>query len=223
MKAYAAIQAIVNIATIALTASTYALWIATGVAVIVAIIAALVALQMKFDIFGKTVNAVKTVFTQLWDVARFVFGAIKTGFSELKDLGASIFDGISGAFKGVINAVISNLERGLNAAIKGLNIILDGIDKAAGPWVNFGTIPDVKLPRLAEGGIVTSPTIAMIGERGPEAVIPLNRAGGMGMGGANITVNVSSADPNAVVAALQQYIRDRGALPITVNSTAFRG
>jgi hypothetical protein len=104
-----------------------------------------------------------------------------------------------------------------------LNIILDGIEKSAGPWVNFGTIPDVKLPRLAEGGIVTSPTIAMIGERGPEAVIPLNRAGGMGMGGANITVNVSSADPNAVVAALQQYIRDRGALPITVNSTAFRG
>ena len=76
---------------------------------------------------------------------------------------------------------------------------------------------------MANGGIVTGPTLAMIGERGPEAVIPLNRAGGMGMGGANITVNVSSADPNAVVAALQQYIRDRGALPISVNPTAFRG
>jgi phosphotransferase system HPr-like phosphotransfer protein len=63
----------------------------------------------------------------------------------------------------------------------------------------------------------------MIGEKGPEAVIPLDRLGKMGMGGANITVNVSSADPNAVVAALQQYIRDRGALPITVNPTAFRG
>ena len=219
MKAYAAIQAIVNIATIALTASTYALWIATGVAVIVAIIAALVALQVKFDIFGKTVNAVKTVFTQLWDVARFVFGAIKTGFETLKDLGASIFDGIGGAFKGVINAVISNLEKGLNAAIKGLNIILDGIDAAAGPWINFGTVPDVKLPRLAEGGIVTSPTIAMIGERGPEAVIPLNRAGGMGMGGgANITVNVNGGDPNSIVRALQQYVRQSG--PVPVNTRA---
>jgi hypothetical protein len=81
-------------------------------------------------------------------------------------------------------------------------------------------VPDI--PMLAEGGIVTSPTLAMIGERGPEAVIPLSRAGGMGMGN-QITVNVSSADPNAVVAALQQYIRDRGALPISVNPTAFRG
>jgi hypothetical protein len=222
MKAYAAIQAIVTVATNVLTASTYALWIATGVAVIIAIIAALVALQVKFDIFGKTVNAVKTVFTQLWDVARFVFGAIKQGFSELKDLGASIFDGIGGAFKGVINAVISAMEKGLNFAIKGLNTILDGIDKAAGPWVNFGSIPDVKLPRLAEGGITTGPTIAMIGEKGPEAVIPLDRLGSMG-GGMTLNVNVSSADPNAVVAALQQYIRDRGALPITVNPTAFRG
>jgi len=218
MKAYAAIQAIVTVATNILTASTYALWIATGVAVIVAIIAALVALQVKFDIFGKAVDGIKTVFTQLWDVARFVFGAIKTGFEGLKDLGASIFDGIGGAFKGVINAVISGLEGGLNFAIKGLNIILDGIDKAAGPWINFGEIPTVKLPRLAEGGIVTGPTLAMIGEAGPEAVIPLNRAGGMGMGGNTITVNVNGGDPNSIVRALQQYVRQSG--PVPVNTRA---
>jgi len=217
MKAYAAIQAIVTVATNILTASTYALWIATGVAVIIAIIAALVALQVKFDIFGKTVNAVKTVFTQLWDVARFVFGAIKQGFSELKDLGASIFDGIGGAFKGVINAVILNLERGLNAAIKGLNIILDGIDKAAGPWINFGTIPDVKLPRLAEGGITTGPTIAMIGEKGPEAIIPLDRLGSMG-GGMTLNVNVTSANPNDVVAAIQKWVRNNGQLALASTS-----
>jgi hypothetical protein len=213
---YNTIQALTLALNTALTASFSALWIATGVVVIIAIIAALVALQVKFDIFGKTVNAVKTVFTQLWDVARFVFGAIKQGFSELKDLGASIFDGIGVAFKGVINAVISAMEKGLNFAIKGLNIILDGIDKAAGPWINFGTIPEVKLPRLAEGGITTGPTIAMIGEKGPEAVIPLDRLGSMGMGGANITVNVNGGDPNAVVAALRTYMFRNGPLPITV-------
>ena len=219
MKAYAAIQAIVTVATNVLTASTYALWIATGVAVIVAIIAALVALQVKFDIFGKTVNGIKTVFTELWSVARFVFDAMKTGFETLKDLGASIFSGMGAAFKGVINAVITNLERGLNAAIKGLNIILDGIDKAAGPWVNFGSIPDVNLPRLAEGGIVTGPQLALIGERGPEAVIPLSKLGSMGMGGgANITVNVNGGDPNSIVRALQQYVRQSG--PVPVNTRA---
>jgi len=167
---YNTIQALTLALNTALTASFSALWIATGVVVIIAIIAALVALQVKFNIFGKAIDGLKAGFMAWWGVVQFVFGAVKTGFAELANLGKAIFDGIGGAFKGVINAVISAMEKGLNFAIKGLNIILDGIDKAAGPWVNFGTIPDVKLPRLAEGGITTGPTIAMIGEKGPEAV-----------------------------------------------------
>jgi len=139
-------------------------------------------------------------------------------FDTIKNLGASIFNGIGTAFKGVINAVVAGLEGGLNFAIKGLNTILDGIDVAAGPFVNFGTIPTVNLPRLAEGGIVTSPTIAMIGEAGPEAVIPLNRAGGMGMGGNTITVNVNGGDPNSIVRALQQYVRQSGPVPLNTRA-----
>jgi len=46
-----------------------------------------------------------------------------------------------------------------------------------------------ELPRMATGGIVTKPTVAMIGEAGPEAIVPLGR-GGAG-GGVNIYVNGS--------------------------------
>jgi len=213
LAVYNTIQALTAALNTALTASFSALWVATGAVVILAIIAALVALQVKFNIFGKAIDGLKAGFMVWWGVVQFVFGAVKTGFAELADLGKAIFDGIGGAFKGVINAVISGLEGGLNFAIKGLNIILDGIDKAAGPWVNFGEIPNVKLPRLAEGGITTGPTIAMIGEKGPEAVIPLDRLGNMG--GNTINITVTSADPNAVVAALQRYVRMSGPVPVT--------
>jgi hypothetical protein len=206
-KAAAAIQAAFN----AVMALNPIFLMAVAIAAIIAIF---IVLQAKFDIFGKAVDGIKTGFMAWWGVVQFVFGAVKTGFAELANLGKAIFDGIGGAFKGVINAVISAMEKGLNFAIKGLNIILDGIDKAAGPWVNFGTIPDVKLPRLAEGGITTGPTIAMIGEKGPEAIIPLDKLGSMG--GANITVNVNGGDPNAVVAALRTYMFRNGPLPITV-------
>ena len=211
---YNTIQAVTLAINTALTTSFSALWVATGAVVIIAIIAALVALQVKFNIFGKAIDGIKAGFWMWWDVVKFVFGAIKSGFGELKDLGVKIFDGIGGAFKGVINAVVAGLEGGLNFAIKGLNIILDGIDKAAGPWVNFGEIPNVKLPRLAEGGITTGPTIAMIGEKGPEAIIPLDRLGNMGQGN-TINITVTSADPNAVVAALQRYVRMSGPVPVT--------
>jgi hypothetical protein len=74
------------------------------------------------------------------------------------------------------------------------------------------------IPMLAEGGIVTGPTLAMIGEgNGPEAVIPLSRMGEFGMGGGSgITINVNGADPQAVVDALRRYQRQNGFVPITV-------
>tara|TARA_R110000868_G_scaffold185546_2_gene427527 strand:+ start:1309 stop:3405 length:2097 start_codon:yes stop_codon:yes gene_type:complete len=78
---------------------------------------------------------------------------------------------------------------------------------------NFG----MGVPMMAEGGIVTSPTLAMVGEgRGPEAIIPLDKMSSMGFGGNNggITVNVQGGDPNAVVQALRNYMRQNGSIPI---------
>ena len=54
----------------------------------------------------------------------------------------------------------------------------------------------------------------MIGEAGPEAVVPLDRSGLMG--GNTININVHGADPNQVVAALRQYISINGSLPLAV-------
>jgi hypothetical protein len=47
------------------------------------------------------------------------------------------------------------------------------------------------IPLLAEGGIVNRPTLAMIGEAGPEAVVPLSKMGGMGSG--SIIINVAGS------------------------------
>jgi hypothetical protein len=50
------------------------------------------------------------------------------------------------------------------------------------------SIKDYDPPPLAAGGIVTSPTLALIGERGPEAVIPLNNRGSIGGGDIHIHI-----------------------------------
>jgi hypothetical protein len=54
--------------------------------------------------------------------------------------------------------------------------------------IQVATIAATPIPALAEGGIVDKPTLAMIGEAGPEAVVPLNK----GMGG-NVTVIVQGS------------------------------
>jgi hypothetical protein len=74
----------------------------------------------------------------------------------------------------------------------------------------------VVLPRiaLADGGIVTGPINALIGEAGPEAVIPLDRMGGMG-NTYNITVNAGMGTDGAklgedIVRAIRKYERVSG-------------
>jgi len=65
---------------------------------------------------------------------------------------------------------------------------------------------------FANGGIVTAPTFAMIGEAGPEAVIPLgsssasNYLGGGGGNSYNITVNAGVGDPRAIGQQIVEYI-----------------
>jgi len=75
--------------------------------------------------------------------------------------------------------------------------------------VPMSAFDNFTVPGLADGGLVTRPTLAMIGEAGPEVAIPLDRLGGMG---ATINVTVTSADPEAVVEAIRRYTRNNGPL-----------
>jgi len=77
--------------------------------------------------------------------------------------------------------------------------------------------PEFFSPRFfATGGIVKSPTMGIIGEAGPEAVIPLNRAGNLGMGNTyNITVNAGIGTNGAdvgrvVVESIRKYEKIAG-------------
>jgi vacuolar-type H+-ATPase subunit E/Vma4 len=78
------------------------------------------------------------------------------------------------------------------------------------------------IPAMADGGIVTGPTLALIGEQGSEAVIPLNQMGKMGGGGGAITVNVngglatSAEVGRAVVDAIRQFNQVSGPANIRV-------
>jgi hypothetical protein len=115
------------------------------------------------------------------------------------------------------------------AALVAAFVILEkkfGVVSMAVEWLGeqvykwIGAISAV-IPGLAEGGIVTSPTLAMIGEGGePEAVIPLSQLDRYGGGGGiNITINSTVADErlgDVIVNALRQYNRRSGPINVAV-------
>lgn len=139
-------------------------------------------------------------------------------FETFRNIIRSVVNGVLTYFETVANAWIKTA----NLIIKGLNLIKPGKDIPSISEVRFGRLGDsgsgegrgagLAVPAMAQGGIVTNPTLALIGEAGPEAVIPLDRLGNMG--GATYQINVNGGDPNAVVDALRRYMFQNGAVPI---------
>jgi hypothetical protein len=137
-------------------------------------------------------------------------------FETFRDVVRTVVNGIASYFEFMVNAWI----KAINVVIRGINLVKPGKDIPPLGNVGFGRMGDdnggsggrMAIPAMANGGIVTSPTLALIGEAGPEAVVPLNRAGGMG----GVTINVNGGDPQAVVDALRRFYRQNGPLPIGV-------
>jgi hypothetical protein len=134
------------------------------------------------------------------------------------DLGKGLIDGIGDGLGRAFSAATSVAKDVVNAIIRFINTsIIDKVNDLVefkisvpiGPDININP-PDIPhIPALAKGGIVTGPTLALIGEAGPEAVVPLDRAGGMvGGGGINVTVNAGmGADGAQIGAQIVDYIR----------------
>ena len=130
-------------------------------------------------IFSPVVSWLSGVFSQAWEAIKNVFNGFANFFGGLWDkikntfskLGTLIGDAISNAVKAGINAVISLIENRINKAVDLINGAIDLINKL--PGVSVSKLTRLTLPRLAKGGVVDSATIAMFGEAGKEAVIPL--------------------------------------------------
>lgn len=121
------------------------------------------------EIFQNAWNNVTKIFSGLWSWFRDnVWNKIVGTFSKI---GTSIGDAISGAFKGIINTALNFVTNFINGLIRGINSAIGIINKI--PYVSISRINEVSLPRLARGGIVEEATVAMIGEDGKEAVVPL--------------------------------------------------
>lgn len=159
---------------------------------IAAVVAALVIAYNKFDGFRAVVD---TVFKFIGSAVSGSIGLIKGYFSTVLGFYKTIFNGIASLW----NNTIGKLSFKVPGWVPGLGG--KGFE-----------VPNI--PMLAAGGIVTSPTLAMIGEAGPEAVIPLSKMDSMG--GNNVTIHVNGGDPQSVVDALRRYMRTNGAVPIRV-------
>jgi hypothetical protein len=136
--------------------------------------------------------------TAIKAVVGFFTGAgdnIKKNWQALSDFFSNFWEGLKNGFKAAVNFLIGLAEGWANFWIKAVNFIIGALNKinvTIPDWVpllggnsfgiNITPIPEVSLPRLAEGGTFRTGGVAMVGEAGPEiatfpagaSVIPLN-------------------------------------------------
>lgn len=112
-------------------------------------------IKSLLQVFNGLIDFILGVFTGNWSRA----------WQGVVNIFSGIFNGIVGVVKWPLNLIIDMV----NAAISGINTMIKTINKV--PGVSIPTIG--KIPKLAKGGIVDAPTIAMVGEAGKEAVMPL--------------------------------------------------
>lgn len=176
---------------------------------------------------------------------------IGLGIATISSVWSSVWGGLTGIVASAWNGILGAIKAGWNGFAGFMNRVLDVLtaplrllgDHVPGMgWLK--SLAGIRIPtfdggggggpvegrttyqaggvtRFADGGLVTQPTRALIGEAGPEAVIPLRELNNMGMGSTTININVSvppTADQNrvgqAVVDALVAWQRRNGTVPI---------
>jgi hypothetical protein len=174
----------------------------------IAAAAATIAAALPFIAIGVAVMGVILAIKYVHDHMDEIIKNIKEKFHAFKEAVVSIFDGIkekfSSIWSGLGNAVkqafstVGDIVKGyFNIYIGFFNHVIDQLNKihvslpSALGGGSFGVNIN-HIPLLAQGGIVNSPTLAMIGEAGPEAVIPLSKMNAMGSG-INVTINVTGS------------------------------
>jgi hypothetical protein len=164
-------------------------------------------------------ESVKTAFGNMLDRIESFIGAIRAIPSRIRAAARGMFDGIKDSFKAALDW-IKGLWGKLSLDFPGVN--------AFGKKVGGFSLKMPKIPMLAAGGLVTRPTLAMVGEAGPEAVIPLTRAGqrlaGISGGGGstyNLTVQVNGT-PGMDAATVRREARKAGEALLKELRTATR-
>ena len=178
------------------------------------------------DALGGLLDFITGVFSGNW----------KKAWNGLKDFFKGIWDSIWAICKGVVNLIIDGINalwRGIYNAISGL---INGIGSIAGAIGDlFGKDWSFKMPKkaptipkLATGGIVTKETLATIGERGKEAVLPLeNNTGWMDMlaekiaarnsAPAKLVLNVDGRELGyATIGAINNITKQTGTLQLAI-------
>jgi hypothetical protein len=197
-----AVLAVVGI-VVAAVGSAFAAAAVSIAAVVAVLVGVIVAnWQLIADDTEEIWGFISTYFTAEWNFYKSLF---TTSLADVKNIWTTAWTDMSTILSSIWSTIQNTVKTGVDYVISAINGFINALDaikisipsiaipgtKLATPSINLGfSIPDI--PMLAEGGFVTQPTLAIIGEAGPEAVMPLSAMGAGGAGNMQqIIININ--------------------------------
>lgn len=162
-------------------------------------------------IVGWLSNIGNTIAQPFKDGARWATDA----FNTVKDFFYQLPGNVNRWLSNLANIIKYPFTTAFDAIKNAWNNTIGRINFTVPSWVPGIGGKGWSAPRLAAGGIVNRPTIALIGEAGPEAVVPLNQLGTVDGGGATYIINLYALNPTAetgrlIVQSISEYERVSG-------------
>jgi tape measure domain-containing protein len=112
-------------------------------------------------------SATKTIANAWQSMVNF----LRDAMAKVASFVPSVWNGILNTIRSAINRVLNAIGSSINSVARAINRLIAGFNQLPGPDIGF--VPFVSVPQFAEGGIVSSPTLAMVGEGGQrEYIIP---------------------------------------------------
>lgn len=172
------------------------------------------------NVWNWVVDSIRWLFGQVWNIITWPFnqawGVVEYVAKRFVGVWQWFVDSLRWLFGGVYDIITWPFRRAMDA-IKWLwNTTIGGFGFTVPSWIPLVGGKGFRIPEMASGGIVTRPTIALIGEAGPEAVIPLSSGTSVPVASAApVTINVYALTANAEVGrqiwnALREYERVSG-------------
>lgn len=116
--------------------------------------------------------------TPVLGFAKNAYDGIVKVFSQLGQALSSPFQAAANMIRGVVNSILNGMQNAVNSVIRAINTVVQGANRALAALrlPQIPLLPQVTIPKFAEGGMVKGPTLGLVGEAGPEYIVPAHKA-----------------------------------------------
>ncbi len=117
---------------------------------------------------------------QIGEFLNNIVQPFQAAFDAIAETVKAPFESIANFIKGIINNVLGFVGNAINSVINRINSLVSGVNRglSAVGLPNIPTIPNVEIPQFAKGGMVNGAQLAVVGEAGPEYIVPAGKAQG---------------------------------------------